>query len=75
MNIMNWTPLYLDYITHYGDLGNSYRRSTVTVISDEFSTYQLSKWYKGCGFSPDVVYYKSFEEAKKAGEDWYHKGL
>lgn len=65
-----WSELYLDYITHYGE--DSFRRYTVTVVGQ---TYQLSKWYKGCGFSPEVVNYKSMEEAKQAGEDWTNKGM
>ena len=72
MTSQSWTPLYLDYITHYGDTQKSFRRSTISIAGN---VYTLSKWYKGCGFSPETVGYSSMEEAKKAGEEWFHKGV
>lgn len=76
MSNLQWSDLYLDYITHYPDSGsfgpNSFRRSTVCVVG---SVFQLSKWYKGCGFNPETVNYSSMDDAKIAGEDWYHKGF
>lgn len=74
MNTESWTPLYLDYITHYGQL-KDFRRSTVTITGKVCPIYTLSKWYKGCGFSAETVCYSSMKEAKKAGEDWFHKGV
>jgi len=67
------TKIYLDYITHYGNTKEnpSYRWATVTIHGDKF---QLSKWYKGCGFSPEVVWFNSFEDAKLAGESWTNEG-
>lgn len=73
MSSPSWTPLHTDYITHYGSCITDFRRATVCIIGN--STYQLSKWYKGCGFNPSTVNYKSMEEAKHAGEDWYHRGV
>lgn len=77
MTTESWTPLYLDYITHYGitDVDvtqRSFRRSTITIAGN---VYTLSKWYKGCGFSPETVAYSSMEEAKKPGEEWFHNGV
>lgn len=71
MNTPRWSDLHLDYITHYGDT-KDFRRATVTI---SFGKYQLSKWYKGCGFSPMLTYHESMEEAKQAGEEWFHKGI
>lgn len=71
MNAPVWSDLHLDYITHYGDT-KDFRRATVCIIG---TIYQLSKWYKGCGFSPSTVNYNTFEGAKQAGEDWFHKGI
>jgi hypothetical protein len=71
MSNLSWPELHLNYITHYGAVG-SFRRSSITITG---STYTLSKWYKGCGFNPETVDYQSLEDAKKAGENWYHKGV
>ncbi len=68
-----WSDLHLDYITHYGDL-TSFRRATVT-IDVVGKIYTLSKWYKGCGFSPETVRYSNIDTAMTAGEDWFHKGV
>ncbi len=67
-----WSKLYLDYITHYGDISD-FRRSTVRVIVPN-SIYELDKWYKGCGFNPEVLEFSSMDEAKKAGEQWANLG-
>jgi hypothetical protein len=67
-----WSALYLDYITHYGDI-DSFRRASVCVIVPN-SIYELSKWYKGCGFNPELCCFASLEEVKKAGEAWVDNG-
>lgn len=70
---VEWSPLHLDYITHYGETSsNVFRRSTVCIVGNMF---QLSKWYVGCGFNPETVWYSSMEDAKQAGEAWYHRGV
>lgn len=69
---MNWSNLYLDYITHYGTI-HDFRRASVCVIVPN-SVYELSKWYKGCGFNPETVTFQTMEEAKKVGEEWVKSG-
>lgn len=70
MNVQAWSPLYLDYITHLGKVGD-YRRASVNCTG---KMWQLSKWYKGCGFNPETVSFTTIEEAKQAGEDWVEFG-
>lgn len=72
MTTKQWSNLYLDYITHYGDISD-YRRASICVIVPN-SIYQLSKWYKGCGFNPETVNFDNMDAAKKAGEDWTNGG-
>ncbi len=72
MTTKQWSNLYLDYITHYGDI-HDYRRASICVIVPN-SVYQLSKWYKGCGFNPETVNFDNMDAAKKAGEDWTNGG-
>lgn len=72
MSTKQWSNLHLDYITHYGDVSD-YRRASICVIIPN-SVYQLSKWYKGCGFNPETVEFDSMEAAKKAGEEWSNNG-
>lgn len=66
-----WSPLYLDYITHYGNTSDL-RRASVCKVGD---SWELSKWWKGCGFNPQTQWYDSIEEAKEAGELWTEKGF
>lgn len=73
-NKYEWSNLYLDYITHYGDTTQMpYRRASVCKETETW--YKLSKWSNHCGFSPETVHFDTMEEAKKAGEDWVNKGI
>ena len=66
-----WSKMYYG-LTHYGEL-SAFRRATVNHVCND--VYILSKWYKGCGFSPEQVRFDNLEDAKKAGEDWTEKAL
>lgn len=73
-NKYEWSKLYLDYITHYGDTAQiPYRRATVCKEFEGW--YTLSKWSNHCGFSPETKGFDTMEEAKQAGEDWVNKGI
>lgn len=67
---MEWTkPFY--GLTHCGKL-EDYRRASV---DDNGDSATLTKWYKGCGFSPYTEEFSTVEDAKKAGEAWIRNGV
>lgn len=53
-------------LTHYGSCSD-HRRSSVDKCGTK---YQLSRWYRGCGFNPETEWFDSLEAAKAAGEQW-----
>jgi len=65
-----WTRPYCG-VTHLGKI-NDHRWVTVIEVTETFS--QLTKWSKGCGFSPKHEDYDSVEAAKAAGEKWVREG-
>lgn len=69
--VYEWSEMYYG-LTHYGDI-QAFRRATVNHVCND--VYILSKWYKGCGFSPEEVRFNNLDDAKKAGVAWTEKAL
>lgn len=69
MSNLTWTKPYCD-TTHLGTLG-AVRWATVT---DYGSLAELTKWFQGCGLSPNGATYDTVEQAKAAGEAWVKNG-
>lgn len=59
-----WTKPFLG-IQH---LGTDTRWVTVT---DHGSSAELTCWFPGCGFRPDVTTHTDAEKAREAGEAWF----
>ncbi len=66
---MHWSKPYCG-VSHCGALAD-YRRATV---DDRGSFVILSKWWQGCGFSPNEATFDSVTAAKAAGERWITQG-
>lgn len=66
---MTWTKPYCG-LTHCGSI-HDFRRASVQDY-DGFA--ELHKWFRGCGFSPEVMQFDSVDAAKQAGEEWITRG-
>lgn len=69
MNKPEWSKPYCN-TTHLGRISDP-RWSTVT---DFGSFAELTKWSRGCGFSPAHATYDTAEQARAAGELWVETG-
>ena len=54
-------------LSHLGPRGGQLRASIQVLVN---GSVILSKWWRGCGFSPLVEVFTSIDGAKAAGEAW-----
>lgn len=69
METVKWSKPYYG-ISHLGAISD-FRRATV---DDRVDFVILSKWWKGCGFSPEKQVCNTVDEAKLIGEAWITNG-